>query len=67
LLWAATGFTYRRTPVEGAGVFLGTTLQGTFSGGAGGGGTAGSSTGFVLNSLFIEYQDKTAMSGRMDI
>ena len=58
--WVATGFLYQREPIAASGVYLGLTLQGSFAGPGPG------SAGFFLNALLIEYQDRTANTGRMN-
>jgi len=66
--WIATGWLYQRIGIQqwnANGVFLGMTLTGSFSGGAGGGGTAGQSTGLVINALGIEYQDQDIFADKM--
>jgi hypothetical protein len=67
ITWAAVGFQYTRAKIDSRGVFLGMTLTGLFAGGTGGGGTPGSAAGFVINSMLIEYQDETALTGKMAV
>ncbi|HWS65709.1 MAG TPA: hypothetical protein VN325_23365 [Steroidobacteraceae bacterium] len=66
ITWAATGFQYTRAKIDSRGVFLGVTLSGLFAGGSGGGGTPGNAAGFIINSVVLEYQDVTDLTGRMN-
>ena len=49
--FVGVGFLFERGQAAGSGVYIGMSLSGTFS-------------GFAINSLFIEYQDRTVLVSR---
>jgi hypothetical protein len=51
VFWFSTGFLYQRSKAAGTGVYLGLTLEGSFS-------------GLIINGMVMEYQDGTTMASR---